>query len=666
MKKIFALLAGMLIFCSSIFSQSAMEGFEFLNRDISEIFYSISLYRGIAIVGDDTVSGKATFRFAGEDFDSAFNSFLKAQRLYVEKSEKTWTVSKVLFTPDDSGGYFLDASDIRPVSLVDKISQKFQCEITFDSLSENPVTLHTSGNNPMDFVDAVTRVFGKEYYAESNDGHFRINKVSSQKKSYSAEREMVTVRKYDENDSEHFLVDVQDASAGVTLEELFSAAGREFIFACDTSFRIKRVLFSGKDFEDTLRLICSNCSLEAMESDGIIYILPDSSVGSSLSDTGKTWQKHSLSYYSVSKAVPLIENRFGRQTLIPLEDENSFLCFAKEDVQNQIADFIKSFDAAKNSFVVKLRYIRTDDFLTHLPPGVFASQIVKSTQDNVFFFNGNEAQHEQLLEYLNEVDCPVKRLRYDLLVMQYQSTEDASWENSLSARRLSLGDSNDLSVSLGSVLDFNLDVVSAFGLKFAASLQSAINENRAQVFADTTLHGVSGGTINFVNTNTYRYRDNNINPETGTPIYTGVTREIASGLKIDVTGWISGDGIITSKVTASISRQGADLSSSTGNPPPTSEKIITTEVLGKSGEPIVLSGLIQNEETWSEKRTPWISKIPLLGWLFKSNNRTTEKTEMVIYLVPHWENDEEMDSEKNSVLDFKTRMLKAADLEECL
>ena len=86
----------------------------------------------------------------------------------------------------------------------------------------------------------------------------------------------------------------------------------------------------------------------------------------------------------------------------------------------------------------------------------------------------------------------------------------------------------------------------------------------------------------------------------------------------------------------------------------------------KSGEPIVLSGLIQNEETWSEKRTPWISKIPLLGWLFKSNNRTTEKTEMVIYLVPHWENDEEMDSEKNSVMDFKTRMLKAADLEECL
>ena len=664
MKKVFALCAGLLIFCSTIFSQPGVDGFEFLNRDISEILYSISLYRGLAIVADDTVGGKATFRFAGEDFDSAFDSFLRAERLYVDKTEKVWTVSKVSFSVDGNNGYFLDASDVRPVTLVDKISQKFQCEITFDSLGESPVTLHTGGKNASDFVDAVARVLGNDYSVDSENGHFRINKISSHKNSYSSERDQVCVKKYNEDGAELFSVDVQDASAGVTLEELFSKAEKEFIFACDTSFRIRRVLFSGKDFDETLSLICSNCSLQALESNGIFYVLPDSSVGNSLADSGKIWKKHSLSSYTVSRACSLIENRFGKQNLIPLDEENGFLCFASENVHSQIADFIKSFDDAKNSFVVKLRYIHTDDFLSHLPPGVNASQIVKSTQDNVFFFNGNEAQHEQLLEQLKEIDCPVKRIRYDLLVMQYQSTEDFKWENTLSAKKLSFGDRNDASISLGSVLDFNLDVVSAFGLKFAASLQTAINENRAQVFADTTLQGVSGGTINFVNTNTYRYRDNNLNPETGKPIYTGVTREIASGLKIDVTGWISGDGVITSKVTASVSRQGADLSSSTGNPPPTSEKIITTEVVGKSGEPIVLSGLIQNEDCWIEQRTPLISKIPILGWLFKSRNRTSEKTEMVIYLVPHWDNDENVSETKINQKEFRERIIKNIVLEE--
>jgi type II secretory pathway component GspD/PulD (secretin) len=68
--------------------------------------------------------------------------------------------------------------------------------------------------------------------------------------------------------------------------------------------------------------------------------------------------------------------------------------------------------------------------------------------------------------------------------------------------------------------------------------------------------------------------------------------------------------------------------------------VITTEVLCKSGEPIVLSGLVQNESSFIEQRTPGLGKIPGLGWAFKGRKETEEKTEMVIYLVPHWEKDE--------------------------
>ena len=95
-----------------------------------------------------------------------------------------------------------------------------------------------------------------------------------------------------------------------------------------------------------------------------------------------------------------------------------------------------------------------------------------------------------------------------------------------------------------------------------------------------------------------------------------------------------------------------------------SEKIITTEVLGKSGEPIVLSGLIQNEESWTERRTPGLSKIPVLGWLFKSKKQTAEKTEMVIYLVPHWENDESGETQKIDEEGFRARIIESVVLGE--
>ena len=107
--------------------------------------------------------------------------------------------------------------------------------------------------------------------------------------------------------------------------------------------------------------------------------------------------------------------------------------------------------------------------------------------------------------------------------------------------------------------------------------------------------------------------------------------------------------MITSTVTASVTRQGIDTSASTGNPPPTSEKLVTTEVCGKSGEPIVISGLIQNSTSQGNSGIPLISKLPLLGMLFKHSEKTTEKTQMVIYLVPHIETySEETDKEENT------------------
>ena len=631
------------VLCMRIFA-AGVDGFEFLNRDINEILYTVSLYRGIAITGDDTVSGKADFRFAGDDFDSAFDSFLNANRLYVQKSSKLWLVSKVRFSDVGGGLIQLDACDVRPALLVEKINRYFMVELSFDSLPEAKMSLHVTGNDAADFAGAVVRQLGRDYSLEQKDGRLRIVKAVTERSSNIAGREKTVVKKsgMTEGKKNLYQIDVQESAAVSVLEELFKTEGREFVFACDSNAKIKRIMFSGKPFEETLSLLLSCASLKTVELDGIIYVLNDAEFGNTPADTGKIWDRHGISYGQINSVLPLVENRFGNMNAVVLDGENSFLCFTTENAHQQIEEFLEAMDGAKNVSVVTLSYIKTDDLLSHLPPGISSSQIKSGTQDNVFFFTGNKEQLDYLTSQLVFLDAPARRLKYDLLVMQYQKTNDMSWDNSLSIRRITPGDFTDASVSLGSVLDLNLDVVSAFGFKFAASLQTAINENRASVFADTTLHGLSGSSIQFKSSNIYRYRDNNIDPETGKPVYTGVTREIASGLKIDVTGWVSGDGMITTKVTASVSRQGADTSSTTGNPPPTSEKVITTEVLCKSGEPIVLSGLVQNESSFIEQRTPGLGKIPVFGWAFKGRKETEEKTEMVIYLVPHWEkNDDE-------------------------
>ncbi len=58
-----------------------------------------------------------------------------------------------------------------------------------------------------------------------------------------------------------------------------------------------------------------------------------------------------------------------------------------------------------------------------------------------------------------------------------------------------------------------------------------------------------------------------------------------------------------------------------------------------AGEPVILTGLKQTDMSESEQGVPWISKVPIIGWLFKGSNDNMEKTEMVIYLVPHIDNE---------------------------
>ena len=304
-------------------------------------------------------------------------------------------------------------------------------------------------------------------------------------------------------------------------------------------------------------------------------------------------------------------------------------------------------DVKQSVYLVNLKYIKPCELVEHLPPCVEKNALFFADDNNSLYFRGTEEAYKNMCSQIELCDRPVKRLTYDLLILQYDETGCNTWSSSFDCKRVSAGDKNNISVVLGSVTSFNLNIVTSFGLVFAAELQSSIEENKTKVFADTTLHGVSGKQISFQNTNTYRYRDNNVDPQTGKPVYSGVTREISSGIKLDVLGWVSGDNQITSRVTASVSRQGTDMSAQTGNPPPTSEKILTTEVCGKSGEPVVLSGLFQTADSLQQKRTPFLSKIPIIGQLFKSKKQTNEQSQMVIYLVPHLDNQKAEKNEQN-------------------
>lgn len=602
------------------------ESFEFVDRDIGEILYAVSLFKGFPISADDTVLGKANFRCAGEDFDEDFESFLNTSRLYVEKNESRWTVSKIRFLKDEFDNFSLDAFDVSPSRLFESIAQKTGLCVTYENLPQTKISIHTGFCSSEEIVKRVCALCPGFDVQKENSGFYKVSRKDvSQNITKNGKAEFSFKE-------DGWNCDIQNASLSFVAEKFCSIAEKQYCFSLSGESRIARAFFKAKTFDEALSKICLQGGAEFVK-DGEIYFLTTAKNKNKINETGKTWRNSFVKNVPLKDFLSICSKRFPSIETLAVGND-SFVYLSDDSEKDLLEKFQKEVDVKNDSKLVQLKYIRTSEFLSNLPPFIEKSSVSDTGRGDSFYFTGSESAYKNLISHIDEIDKPVSRISYDLLIMQYQENEGSEWNPSLKASRLSYGDSNAISTQIGSVLDFNLDVVSAFGMKFAAGLQAAVSKGKAKVYADTTLNGVSGSTISFQNTNTYRYRDNNLDPDSGKPIYSGITKEITSGLKLEVTGIVTGDGMITSKITASVSRQGTDLSSTTGNPPPSSEKVVTTEVRAKSGEPVVLSGLIQEEENEATSGIPLLSKIPLLGNLFKSKEKSKEKTELVIYLVP--------------------------------
>ena len=54
----------------------------------------------------------------------------------------------------------------------------------------------------------------------------------------------------------------------------------------------------------------------------------------------------------------------------------------------------------------------------------------------------------------------------------------------------------------------------------------------------------------------------------------------------------------------------------------------------ENGGTVVIGGIFELNETENETRVPVLGDLPVLGNLFKSKSRTTNKQEMLVFITP--------------------------------
>ena len=110
------------------------------------------------------------------------------------------------------------------------------------------------------------------------------------------------------------------------------------------------------------------------------------------------------------------------------------------------------------------------------------------------------------------------------------------------------------------------------------------------------------------------------------------------GIVLTVTPRITANGY----VTMDISQTANDLQGYTSfNAPIVNKREASTIVNVKSGETIILGGIIRSTVSASTNKVPILGDIPILGNLFKSTSKNKNKTELMILLRPRVVKDED-------------------------
>ena len=688
---------------------------DFRNQKISDIIYSVADVCGKSVIIDETVTGSATFRFEDSDFESALERFARHCSLYVEKNDGVYFVTKVQVRTIENGMLSVNAEDVQIAPFLNMLSRYTNRTVLSDSLPDTTVTIRVTEASLEDILNlAIVKLPG--FCLERIADGFYITKSAG-----TSSRRSIDIFTMTESGGK-FSCNIQKASFANVIEALFKKGCREYSLLSKPSATLENVSYTDREFNELLSLLLNQCScdfsvrtdvyyiyeiqkkdvikkfketriirLKNMSLENLSSVMPNElnaqgfvkqdKSSNSIILTGSASEINPIEEFIKQIDVPLDDRNYksfyfenanakDAAALIPKElllsdiimlpSDNGFVTQVTNESCAKLSEFIAVIDSRKQSRAVRLKYIKSDELIKSLPQTAGKENVTETSEPTLIFFSGTDSQYEKFLADLNEIDRPKQQIKYQLLVIQRQKTGGLNAGSSFSAENTDSGAGSSWSGMLSNIFSINFDIISKFGVQFAGSLNAELSEGKSRVLADTTLNGISGESLSFSNTNTTRYRD--IIVDTKGDLYTSTTREISSGLTLSINGWAGGDGMVTVKVDAQVSKQGSSESSSGSNaadamPPSTTEKKVSTNVRTKSGEPVVIGGLFQTEEEISEKRVPLLGKIPLLGWLFKKKVVSAVETEFVIYLVPSVENMAEREtlSEKENLLRLKRK-----------
>jgi general secretion pathway protein D len=191
-------------------------------------------------------------------------------------------------------------------------------------------------------------------------------------------------------------------------------------------------------------------------------------------------------------------------------------------------------------------------------------------------------------------------------------------------------DTGGLAATLGS--GFNYTVKNSLG-NIKAVLTALSGKTNVKVVASPTVMVLDNHTAGIMVGTQQPYSAGSTTSTT-----TGTTTNIQykdTGVMLQVTPSVNSGNIVTMNVDQTVSALGGTVTVGTSTSNPTfSQRQISSRVAVRSGESIVMGGLIQERSTNGRSGIPLLHDLPVVGNLFGQTSNVGDRTELLIVITP--------------------------------
>ncbi|WP_409376161.1 secretin N-terminal domain-containing protein [Candidatus Sordicultor fermentans] len=347
-------------------------------------------------------------------------------------------------------------------------------------------------------------------------------------------------------------------------------------------------------------------------------------------------RRFELKYIDLDKAketLGLVVQGEGR--IITDQSSRAIIVKGRQEELNQVEEMLKEIDCPLEvkTFYLSNNLYREEEDLENIKNLL---KIVVPEEERLGFDAGQKAivvkgtpeEIEAASRLLNNLDRKRPQIMVDVKLVEIdrQKVKDLgfTWEVGGVTGAIAFGE-----LSLGGTME-RQDLVEV-------TLNALTRENKAHLVGNPRILTLSGEKATITVGDRVPYRNIQGVDEAGRIIPGGV-EFLEVGVKLEVTPLLTEDQMILVEVKPEVSSSSEReyyLAGQRYTDPQVKTRLAETTARLKSGETLVIGGLIRSEDIENITRIPILGEIPLIGELFVLHNKTHEETELIIFITPH-------------------------------